>query len=412
MKKIPFSPPRMDQKIVDEVADTLWSGWITTGPKTKKLEKKVEEMVQVPRVLCVNSATSGMELVLRWLGVQEGDEVIVPAYTYCATANVVVHCGATPVMVDMIQEDFTFDLAVVEKAITSKTKVIMPVDIGGMPVHYEALQKLVHKNEVVKLFSANNNRQKQLGRIAILADAAHSIGAFYNNKSAATFTDFAVFSFHAVKNLTTAEGGAICINLPSSFDADEIYKSLNTKSLHGQNKDAMAKFKDNSWEYDIVEAGWKCNMPDILASIGLVEIDRYRETLKRRKEIFDLYNNLLSKFEWAELPVFEDDTRVSSYHLYLLRIKNVSYTQRNQIINEIFAKGVSVNVHYKPLPLLSVYKNMGYQMNDYPIAKDAFDRVITLPVYFDLTDEDIHHVVDTVVQSVNLIKSHNNQPTT
>ena len=411
MKKIPFSPPRMDQKIVDEVAATLWSGWITTGPKTKKLEKKVEEMVQVPRVLCVNSATSGMELVLRWLGVQEGDEVIVPAYTYCATANVVVHCGATPVMVDMIREDFTIDMDAIEKAITPKTKVIMPVDIGGMPVDYKALQKLVNKNEVMTSFVPNNDRQQQLGRIAIVADAAHSIGAFYNNKPAATFTDFAVFSFHAVKNLTTAEGGAICINLPRGFDADEIYKTLNTKSLHGQNKDAMAKFKDNSWEYDIVEAGWKCNMPDILASIGLVEIERYRETLERRKEIFDLYNNLLAKFDWAELPVYEDENRISSYHLYLLRIKNVNYELRNQIINEIFAKGVSVNVHYKPLPLLSVYKNRGYQMEDYPTAQDAFNRVITLPVYYDLTDEDVEYVVNVVAESVQQVLSNNKQPT-
>ncbi len=412
MKKIPFSPPRMDQKIVDEVADTLWSGWLTTGPKTKKLEIKVAEMVQVPRVLCLNSATSGMELVLRWLGVQAGDEVIVPAYTYCATANVVVHCGATPIMVDMLQPDFTLDMEAIEKAITPKTKVIMPVDIGGMPVHYEALQKLVNKDEVTTSFSPNNEIQKKLGRIAIVADAAHSIGAFYQNKPAATFTDFAVFSFHAVKNLTTAEGGAICINLPNIFDADEIYKTLNTKSLHGQNKDAMAKFKDNSWEYDVVEAGWKCNMPDILASIGLVEIDRYRDTLKRRKEIFDSYNNLLSEFDWAELPVFEDDERISSYHLYLLRIKNVSYAQRNEIINTIFAKGVSVNVHYKPLPLLSIYKNKGYQIENYPIAKDAFDRVITLPVYFDLSNEDVAYVANTVAASVKQVLSHNTQPHT
>lgn len=400
MKKIPFSPPRMDQKIIDEVTDTLWSGWITTGPKTKSLEKKVAEMVNVPKVLCVNSATSGLDLVLRWLGVGAGDEVIVPAYTYCATANVVVHCGAKPIMVDCLKEDFTFDINAIEKAITSKTKVIMPVDLGGMPVHYEALYDLIKKNEVTSLFSPNNDIQKKLGRIAIVSDAAHSIGAIYNNKPAAAFTDFAVFSFHAVKNLTTAEGGAICINLPNDFDATEVYKSLNTSSLHGQNKDAMAKFKANSWEYDVEFPGRKCNMPDILASIGLVEIDRYKETLARRKEIFDLYNKLLSKYNWAELPIYEDQKRTSSYHLYLLRINEVTKTQRDDIISKIFEQQVSVNVHYKPLPLLTAYKNMGYQMDHYPVAEDAFNRVITLPVYFDLSDEDVNIVVQAIASAV------------
>lgn len=401
MKKIPFSPPKINQAIVDEVVATLNSGWITTGPRTKALEKEVEKLAQVPRVLCVNSCTGGLELIMRWLGIQAGDEVIVPAFTYCATANVVLHCGGTPIMVDIKSDDFTIDIDAIKQAITPKTKAIVPVDLGGMPVDYSLLLNLVQSDEVKNQFTPRTNIQEQLNRIAIITDAAHSIGASYLNQPAAQQADVTVFSFHAVKNLTTAEGGAICLNLPSPFDADEIYAKLNTKTVHGQSKDALAKFGKNSWEYDVVEAGYKFNMPDVLAAIGLVEIKKYQtETLPKRKAIFDYYTELLSKYEWAELPVYKTKEKISSFHLYLLRIKNISLEQRNAIIQRIFDAGVSVNVHYKPLPELTLYKSLGYQSVDYPISLDTFHRVITLPVFFDLEKEQVERVVEVIVEAV------------
>jgi len=401
MKKIPFSPPKMDQAIVDEVVATLNSGWITTGPRTKALEKEVEKLAQVPRVLCVNSCTGGLELVMRWLGIQPGDEVIVPAFTYCATANVVLHCGATPIMVDVKSDDFTIDIEAVKNAITPKTKAIVPVDLGGMPIDYAELSSLVKSDKIKNQFQPRTDLQKQLNRIAIITDAAHSIGANYQGQPAAKQADVTVFSFHAVKNLTTAEGGAICLNLPDPFDANEIYTKLNTKTVHGQSKDALAKFGKNSWEYDVVEAGYKFNMPDVLAAIGLVEIKRYQaDTLTKRKMIFDLYTQLLSKYDWAELPVYETAEKISSYHLYLLRIKNISIEQRNAIINRIFDAGVSVNVHYKPLPELTLYKSMGYESKNYPVSLDTFHRVITLPVFYDLEKEQLERVVEVIVEAV------------
>ena len=401
MKKIPFSPPKMDKAIVDEVVATLNSGWITTGPRTKALEKEVEKLAQVPRVLCVNSCTGGLELVMRWLGIQKGDEVIVPAFTYCATANVVLHCGATPIMVDVRSDDFTINIEAVKNAITPKTKAIVPVDLGGMPVDYVELINLVKSDEIKNQFQPRTDLQKKLNRIAIITDAAHSIGANYLGQPAAKQADVTVFSFHAVKNLTTAEGGAICLNLPDTFDADEIYTKLNTKTVHGQTKDALAKFGKNSWEYDVVEAGYKFNMPDVLAAIGLVEIKRYRaDTLTKRKMIFDLYTQLLSKYDWAELPVYETEEKVSSYHLYLLRIKNISLEQRNAIIQRIFDAGVSVNVHYKPLSELTLYKSMGYESKNYPVSLDTFHRVITLPVFYDLEKEQVEQVVEVIAEAV------------
>jgi len=401
MKKIPFSPPKMDQAIVDEVVATLNSGWITTGPRTKALEKEVEKLAQVPRVLCVNSCTGGLELVMRWLGIQPGDEVIVPAFTYCATANVVLHCGATPIMVDVKSDDFTIDIEAVKNAITPKTKAIVPVDLGGMPIDYAELSSLVKSDKIKNQFQPRTDLQKQLNRIAIITDAAHSIGANYQGQPAAKQADVTVFSFHAVKNLTTAEGGAICLNLPDPFDANEIYTKLNTKTVHGQSKHALAKFGKNSWEYDVVEAGYKFNMPDVLAAIGLVEIKRYQaDTLTKRKMIFDLYTQLLSKYDWAELPVYETAEKISSYHLYLLRIKNISIEQRNAIINRIFDAGVSVNVHYKPLPELTLYKSMGYESKNYPVSLDTFHRVITLPVFYDLEKEQLERVVEVIVEAV------------
>lgn len=397
---IPFSPPRMDQKIIDEVIDTLKSGWITTGPKTKLLEKKIASYVGIQNVLCLNSATAGLELMLRWYGVQEGDEVIIPAYTYTATANVVVHCGATPVFVD-ISSDFNVDATKIIKAITPNTKVIMPVDMGGFPCDYDAINTIVNAPEIKRLFKARTPEQEKLKRILVLNDAAHSFGGFYKGKRVGSSVDLSVFSFHAVKNLTTAEGGAVCLNLPAPFDNAAIYKDLCVKSLHGQNKDALAKTQKGNWRYDIVEAGYKWNMPDILASIALVELERYDDdTLVRRRAIFDKYSRELSKYPWAQIPVYEDKDRISSYHVYLLRIKDVSEEKRDLIIQKIFDKDVSVNVHFEPLPMKTFYKNMGYKMANYPVSYDYYSREISLPVFYDLNDDLVEVVIKAVVDSV------------
>lgn len=402
---IPFSPPRMDQRIIDEVVDTLKSGWITTGPKTKKFEKLLTAYGGHQSTLCVSSASAGLELMLRWFGVKEGDEVIVPAYTYSATANVVVHCGATPVFVD-INDDFNISAEAIKKAITPQTKVIMPVDIAGYPCDYDAINEIVKNYEFKKLFQAETTEQKKLGRILVLSDAAHSIGGIYKDKKVGNLTDITVYSFHAVKNLTTAEGGAICLNLPEPFDNEDIYKYLNIKSLHGQNKDALAKTQIGNWKYDIVEAGYKCNMTDIQAAMGLVEIQRYDEDMIiKRKHIFDLYKSLLSQYDWAQLPEYENDEKKSSYHVFLLRIKNISESERDTIISEIFKAEVAVNVHFVPLPLMSYYKNLGYKIDDYPHAYQNFSREISLPVYYDLSDENIQTVVNAITNAVKVVKA-------
>ncbi len=394
---IPFSPPHINQEIIDEVVDTLKSGWITTGQKTKLFEKKISEYCNVEKTLCVNSATFGLELVLRWFGVGKGDEVIIPSYTYAATANVVLHTGATPVMVDATN-NFNIDVAKIKDAITSKTKVIIPVDIAGFPCDYTLINKIVRENN---LFKANSNIQNKLGRILVLSDAAHSFGAFYKKKKSGSLCDISVFSFHAVKNLTTAEGGAICLNLPYPFDNTEVYGFLNMFSLHGQNKDALAKTKIGNWRYDIKIAGYKGNMTDIMASIGLIGLKYYdSENLKRRKEIFKQYNTVFSLKNWAITPVYKTEDKESSYHLYLLRIKDISEDDRDAIISEIFSNGVSVNVHFQPLPLLSVYKEEGFKIEDFPISFSNYERVISLPVYQDLTDANVQKVIKTVSNAV------------
>jgi len=399
---IPFSPPRMDQKIIDEVIDTLQSGWITTGPKTKKFEQRITAFCNCKKTLAVNSATSGLEIVLRWFGVGPGDEVILPAYTYSATANVVWHCGAKPVFVDVNADDFNIDVDKIKKAITSKTKVIMPVDFAGYPCDYTEINQLVRQSDIVNLFVGNTDVQKTLGRILVLSDAAHSFGAQCNQKMTGTLTDVSVFSFHAVKNLTTAEGGAIAFNLPTPFDHDEIYAYLNTLILHGQNKDALAKTQKGNWEYDIIEAGYKANMTDILASIGLVELERYSEdTLVKRKEIFDFYRDTFARYPWAELPEYDQKGKISSYHIFALRIKNITLEQRNLIISKIFDKEVSVNVHFKPVPMMSFYRSQGYDINNYPVAKDLFEREISLPVFYDLSAAQMQMVTNAVIESVN-----------
>ncbi len=400
---IPFSPPRIDKKTVAEVTQALESGWITTGPKTKLFEKKIAEYCNVSNVLAVNSWTTGAELLLYWFGLKEGDEVIVPVYTYCATANIVRHRGAKVIMVD-ITTDFGIDISKIEEHITEKTKAIIPVDVGGLPIHFDELKAIINKESIKSKFKPETENQEKLGRILLLSDAAHSFGAKYKGQTVGSEVDFTVFSFHAVKNLTTAEGGGICINLPKSFDNAEVYKQLNTLSLHGQNKDALAKYQIGNWEYDVIDAGFKCNMTDVLSAIGLVEFDRYEtETLPRRKQIFEQYTKALNKYDWAITPYFSDEERETSYHLYLLRIKGVSLEQRNEIIQEIFKQEVSVNVHYKPLPMLSYYKGLGYDVEEYPVAKSIWESEISLPVYYDLSDEDVQKVIDAVVKSVEKI---------
>ena len=398
---IPFSPPRIDQKVIDEVVDTLKSGWITTGPKTKEFERRLTAYCGNKATLAVNSNTVGLEVVLRWFGVQEGDEVIVPAYTYCATANVIVHCGAKPVMVDVNADDFDVCLEKVREAITDKTKVIMPVDLGGMPCAYDELFELVETEEVKTLFQAKTEEQGKLGRILILSDSAHSIGAEYKGRKAGCLADVSVFSFHAVKNLTTAEGGAIMLNLPEPFDNEEVYRYLCTYTLHGQNKDALAKTKKGAWRYDVLVSGFKGNMTDIMASIGLVELSRYEDdTLHYRKCIYDQYTDAFARYGWAELPIYETEDRKSSYHVYCLRVKGITEQQRDEIIQRIFDKDVSVNVHFQPLPLLSAFKNKGYKMEDYPVAYDNYCREISLPVWYGLSEEMVKTVIDAVICSV------------
>ena len=396
---IPFSPPRMDDRVVEEVKAALLSGWITTGPRTKKLEQNLSDYTGASKTLCVNSASSGLELMLRWFGVKEGDEVIVPAYTYAATANVVIHCGAKVVFVDVNESDFNISLKEIEKAITPKTKVIIPVDLGGYPADYDEILAIVNGKK--SMFSPQTAEQEILGRILILSDAAHSVGATYKGRKAGVLADVTVFSFHAVKNLTTAEGGAICLSLPPAFDVQEIYNALNRKSLHGQSKDALAKTQKGAWRYDILEAGYKYNMTDIQAAIGLVELERYdNDMLIRRRTIYQRYTKAFQVYPWAHLPVYESEEKTTSYHLYLLRIKGVTELQRDQIIEHIFNSDVSVNVHYIPLPMMTFYKGLGYRIEDYPQSYKNFEGEITLPVYYTLTDEMTDTVIAAVIDSV------------
>lgn len=398
---IPFSPPRIDQKIIDEVVDTLRSGWITTGPKTKLFEKKLAGFCGVSSVLCISSATAGLHMILKWYGLKEGDEVILPAYTFSATANVIVHTGAKPVFVDIKPDDLTINIREVEKAITTRTKAIIPVDFAGYPADYNGLNDLVHRDDVKNLFQAETDMQKKLGRILILSDSAHSLGAVYYGKRTGSLTDISVFSFHAVKNLTTGEGGAIAFNMPLPFNNENLYSFFNVYALHGQDKDALARNTAGGWKYDVLTAGFKANMTDILASIGLIEIDRYEnDTLVKFKKIFDMYTSELKKYKWAELPIYKSSNKISSFHIFPLRVKNIKETQRDRIIQKIFDKGVSVNVHFRPVPSLTFYKNLGYDADNYPVSCDVYNREITLPAFYDLTDKDMETIIEAVTLSV------------
>ncbi|MGB1032642.1 MAG: DegT/DnrJ/EryC1/StrS family aminotransferase, partial [Flavobacteriales bacterium] len=397
MERIPFSPPRTDQKTVDAVTEVLLSGWITTGPKTKLFEKNIEAYLNSKRVICLNSWTNACELMLRAFDVGEGDEVILPAYTYAATANIVCHVGATPVLADVNPRTFHLEPEELLSKISQRTKAVMPVDIGGLPVDYNAIEKVIAQAN----FKANSEMQEALGRPLFLSDAAHSFGATYKQEKVGKQADVTGYSFHAVKNLTTAEGGALALNMPEPFLNDELYKQLNIKSLHGQTKDALAKTQGGSWRYDIIEPGYKCNMTDLQAAIGLVELERYDETLARRKFISESYHKGFSDQNWYLAPVLKDDSRETSYHLFMLSIDNCTEEKRDLIMAELAEKGISTNVHFQPIPMLSYYKGMGYKMSDYPNSFTSYSREISLPVYFDLTDNQVDRIISEVIKTVN-----------
>ncbi len=397
--KIPFSPPYIDDDVKHAVLETLESGWITSGPKVVELEKLVAEQIGLENVACCNSATSGLMLLLHWYGVTRGDEVIIPAYTYAATALVVMHLGAKPVMVDS-GCDFNMDVEKIRERISSKTKAIIPVDIAGWPCDYDKIYEIVNEAQSKSKFVGATVNQKKLGRIMILADAAHSIGATFQNKPIGNWGDFTVFSFHAVKNITTAEGGAMCINLPPPFDNREIHKTLKLWSLNGQTKDAMAKTQGAGWKYDIIYPGFKMNMPDLGAAIALAQLRKYHSIiLPERRRVVNTYSSLFSTFQWVELPPADTAEKISSCHLFALRIKEISEQQRDQMIELITAEGVSVNVHFQPLPLLTVFKDRGYDIADYPIALDSYSREISMPVYPELDQSKLEYIVNALVKA-------------
>lgn len=398
--KIPFSPPYIDDDIKREVMETLDSGWITSGPRVLALEKLIAEQTGLTHVACCNSATSGLMLLLHWFGVTRGDEVIIPAYTYAATALVVMHIGAIPVMVDS-EEDFNIDVAKIKEKITSKTKAIIPVDIAGWPCDYHQLFDLVNAPDIKGKFKPVTENQKKLGRVLVLSDAAHSLGATYANKPIGVWGDFSVFSFHAVKNVTTAEGGAICINLTQKdFNHEEVYRTLKLWSLNGQTKDALAKTNGAGWRYDIVYPGFKMNMPDICAAIGLAQLRKYPTLmLPERKRVAETYVKGLSKYSWAILPPMKDAERESSYHVFALRIKGITEAQRDTMIERITEAGVSVNVHFQPLPMLSVFREKGYQIEDYPVAFSCYGTEISLPIYPQLDQDKIEYIIESVVRA-------------
>lgn len=400
--KIPFSPPYIDDDVINEVTDSLRSGWITTGPKVKALEEEVCKLSGARRALGVNSWTSGAILVLRWLGLQPGDEVIVPAYTYSATALAVLWAGGKPVMVDS-GEDFNISVEAIRCAITPRTKAILPVDIAGFPCDYDAIMALVSEPEVKAMFAPTSDVQRQLGRIIVVSDSAHSIGAHYNGKRSGSETDIAIFSLHAVKNVTTAEGGIICLNMPEPFDNDKLYADMRLFSLNCQTKDAFTKSKAGGWRYDIIGQGMKCNLADVNAAIGLAQIRKYEDLLKERKRVFTRYNDALKQYDWALTPPAVTPGKESSYHVYALRIKDVTEQQRDEIIQEIAKSEVAVNVHFVPMPMLTLFREKGYDIKDYPQAYRNYAHEISLPIYPQLTDEQADFVIRTVVEAHNKV---------
>ena len=397
MKKIPFSPPDMSEAEINEVAEALRSGWITTGPKTKEFERLIAMCCQTDQAVCLNSATACMELILRVLGVGPGDEVITSAYTYTATASVTCHVGAKVVMVDTAPDSFEMDYDKLADAITEKTKVVLPVDLAGVVCDYDKIFAAVESKK--HLFSPVNDIQKAYGRVIVLADAAHAFGAKWHGKMCGEIADFTSFSFHAVKNLTTAEGGALTWRNHDGVDNESLYKQFQLLSLHGQNKDALAKTRLGAWEYDIVAPYYKCNMTDVMAGIGLAQLKRYPEMLYRRRQIIERYNEGLRGCDVQVLDHFGDD-HSSSGHLYLVRLLGEDVEYRNAVIERMAERGIACNVHYKPLPMMTAYKNLGFDIVDYPNAYNQYHNEITLPLHTSLTNEDVEYVISNYVDII------------
>lgn len=397
IKKIPFSPPDITESEVYLVSEALRSGWITTGPKTKEFERLIAKCCQTDQAVCLNSATACMELILRVLGVGPGDEVITSAYTYTATASVTCHVGAKVVMVDTAPDSFEMDYDKLADAITEKTKVVLPVDLAGVVCDYDKIFAAVESKK--HLFSPVNDIQKAYGRVIVLADAAHAFGAKWHGKMCGEIADFTSFSFHAVKNLTTAEGGALTWRNHDGVDNESLYKQFQLLSLHGQNKDALAKTRLGAWEYDIVAPYYKCNMTDVMAGIGLAQLKRYPEMLYRRRQIIERYNEGLRGCDVQVLDHFGDD-HSSSGHLYLVRLLGEDVEYRNAVIERMAERGIACNVHYKPLPMMTAYKNLGFDIVDYPNAYNQYHNEITLPLHTSLTNEDVEYVISNFVDII------------
>ena len=387
---IPFSPPDMTEAEVNEVKEAILSGWITTGPRTKELERQIASYVGTERAVCLNSATACMEMALRLLGIGAGDEVIVPAYTYTASASVIDHVGAKIVFIDSQKDSLEMDYEAVESAINEHTKAIIPVDLAGIPCDYDRLYEIVNRKKAV--FAPTTDLQQKIGRIAICADAAHAFGASRQGKMVGSIADFTSFSFHAVKNFTTAEGGALTWNIPDA-DNEAIYHQLQLYSLHGQSKDALAKTQLGAWEYDIVGPWYKCNMTDIMAALGLVQMKRYPALLARRREIIERYNQAFKLLGVGVLPHYTAE-HLSSGHLYLTRVPGASLKERQAIIVQMAERGIATNVHYKPLPMMTAYKNLGFDIANYPNAYAHFVNEITLPLHTRLTDEEVAYIIE------------------
>ncbi len=392
-----FSPPDISNAEVQGVSDALLSGWITTGPRTKELEKRIAAYVGVNKCVCLNSQTACAQMALRVLGIGPGDEVITTAYTYTASASVVCHVGAKLVFVDTAADSFEMDYDQLEAAITAKTKAIIPVDLGGVPCDYARIFDIVNRKKA--LFKPNGKLQEAMGRIAVLADTAHAFGAKCGDKMVGSIADFSSFSFHAVKNLTTAEGGALTWNTIAGVDDEEIYKQLQLLSLHGQSKDALAKTQLGAWEYDIVGPWYKCNMTDLAAAVGLAQLDRYEGMLQRRKEIIERYDAAFRPMGVETLPHYTE-RHFSSGHLYITRIPGITPEQRNEIITKMAETGIACNVHYKPLPMMTAYKALGFDIADFPNAYAHFANEITLPLHTCLTDEEVAYVIENFVKIV------------
>lgn len=393
VRNIPFSPPDITDAEIEEVIKALKSGWITTGPRTKEFEKRIAEYIGTNKAVCLNSATAAMELTLRILGIGPGDEVITSAYTYTASASIIDHVGAKIVLVDTAPDSFEMDYTKLADVITEKTKAIIPVDIAGKMCNYDAIFKVVEsKND---LFKANNDFQKLFNRVIVMTDGAHAFGAERNGLKCGQVADFTCFSFHAVKNLTTAEGGAVVWNSIEGLDEEWLYKQYMLYSLHGQSKDALAKTQVGAWEYDIVYPAYKCNMTDVMAGIGLIQLSRYEDLMKRRREVIELYDSALLPIGIQSLQHYSENS-ISSGHLYFARIPGIDEARRNEIIVKLAELGVASNVHYKPLPMFTAYKKLGFDINDYPNAFSMYENEITLPLNTLLTNEDIKYVVESL----------------